>query len=269
MKIGFLQLRPKFGAVKENVRSAKSLLKNITEATLVLPELFNTGYLFRSKDELKGLSESVIGGYTVGEMKKVAMERKLNLIFGMAEKKGGKYYNSSVLITHAGKVSVYQKTHLFDREKLFFSAGDRGFIVHPIDGAKIGMLVCFDWFFPEVTRVLALKGATIICHPSNLVMPYCQDAMRTRSVENKVFSITANRIGYEKRGNVSLTFTGRSQIIGPTGQVLAKAGQRSESLKIVEIDIGEAEDKSINPNNDLFADRKVALYKPLVSKTLR
>ena len=269
VKIGFLQLRPKFGAVKENVRSAKSLLKNMTDATLVLPELFNTGYLFRSKDELKSLSESVVGGYTVGEMKKVAIQKELNLIFGMAEKKGGKYYNSSVLITRAGKVSVYQKVHLFDREKLFFSAGDRGFAVHPIDGAKIGMLVCFDWFFPEATRVLALKGATIICHPSNLVMPYCQDAMRTRSVENKVFSITANRIGNEKRGNVSLTFTGRSQIVGPTGQVLAKAGQRSESLKIVEIDIGEAMDKSINPNNDLFGDRRISLYKPLVSKTLR
>jgi predicted amidohydrolase len=250
VKIGFLQTRPKFGAVKENVRAAKSLLKNITEATVVLPELFNTGYLFRSRDELADLSESATSGYTVGEMKKIAKQKHLNLVFGMAEKKGAKYYNSSVLITAKGKVSVYQKTHLFDREKLFFSPGDRVLRVHFVDEARIGMMVCFDWFFPEVARVLALKGALILCHPSNLVMPWCQEAMRTRSIENKVFSITANRIGTEKRGNMSMTFTGKSQVIGPTGDVLSHAGERSESL-------------------NLFADRKVTLYKPIVSKTVR
>lgn len=242
------------------------MLANMTDATLVLPELFNTGYLFRSRDELADLAESTTSGYTVGEMKKLAKQKQLNLIFGMAEKKGAKYYNSSVLITAKGKVSVYQKTHLFDREKLFFTPGDRALAVYPVDEAQVGMMVCFDWFFPEVARVLALKGALIICHPSNLVMPWCQEAMRTRSLENKVFSITANRIGTEKRGNVSLTFTGKSQVIGPTGEVLAHAGQRSESLKIVEIDVGQAADKSINPNNNLFADRKVTLYKPILNK---
>ena len=129
--------------------------------------------------------------------------------------------------------------------------------------------VCFDWFFPEAMRVLALKGAQVICHPSNLVMPYCQDAMRTRSLENKVFSVTANRIGTEKRGSFSLSFTGRSQIVNPEGKVLAHAGERSESLKIVEIDLEEANNKSINPNNDLFKDRKIAFYKPLVQKHAR
>lgn len=245
------------------------MLANMTDATLVLPELFNTGYLFRSRDELADLSESTISGYTVGEMKKLAKQNQLNLIFGMAEKKGAKYYNSSVLITAKGKVSVYQKTHLFDREKLFFTPGDRALAVYPVDGAHIGMMVCFDWFFPEVARVLALKGALIICHPSNLVMPWCQDAMRTRSIENKVFSITANRIGTEKRGNVSMTFTGKSQVISPTGEVLSHGGQRSESLKIVKIEVGQAADKSINPNNNLFADRKVTLYKPILNKTVR
>lgn len=269
MKVGFLQLRPKFGAVKENVRAAKSLLKNISDAVVVLPELFNTGYLFRSKDELARLAEPLVGGYTVGEMKKLAKSRHLTLVFGMAEKKSRKIYNSAILVTPKGKIISYQKTHLFDREKLFFQPGVNGYAVHLIDGVKIGMMVCFDWFFPEVMRVLALKGAQVVCHPANLVMPYCQDAMRTRSIENKVFSVTANRIGLEKRGSFSLTFTGNSQIVDPTGDVLASAGERSESLKIVEIDVGEALDKTINPNNDLFKDRKVALYKPLVQKAPR
>ncbi|MFH1754396.1 MAG: nitrilase-related carbon-nitrogen hydrolase, partial [Candidatus Latescibacterota bacterium] len=92
MKIGFLQLRPKFGEIKENVRNALSILKNLTDATIVLPELFNTGYLFRNIEEIKELSESVQRGYTVPTLKKVAKQKRLNLVFGMAEQKNRKYY---------------------------------------------------------------------------------------------------------------------------------------------------------------------------------
>ncbi|NIM20646.1 MAG: hypothetical protein GTO51_10520 [Candidatus Latescibacteria bacterium] len=266
MKIGFLQLRPKFGEVKENVRSALSLLKNVSDATIVLPELFNTGYLFRNLEELKELAEPINRGYTVPALKKVAKQRGLNLAFGMAEVKNRKYYNSSVLITAKGKVYSYQKTHLFDREKLFFQPGTKAYQIYPVDGTKLGMMVCFDWIFPEVTRILALKGAQIILHPANLILPWGQDAMRTRSIENRVFSITANRIGTEKRGNLSLSFSGRSQIVDPKGNILASAGERSESLKIVEIDAREAQDKMVTANNDLFKDRKVSLYKSLVGR---
>ena len=267
MKIGFLQLKPKFGAVRANVRAACSLLRNVSDATIVLPELFNTGYLFRSQDELDTLTESVSTGYTVTEMKKVARQRNLTLVFGIAEKYGRKYFNTAVLVTPRGKSYAYRKTHLFDREKLFFTPGDNGYRVHRVDGVRIGMMVCFDWAFPEVTRVLALEGAQVICHPANLVMPYCQDAMRTRSIENRVFTVTANRIGGEKRGNLSISFTGNSQIVDPAGNVLAAAGDRSESLKIVDVQLEEADNKAINTNNDLFKDRKVSLYKPLIRKS--
>lgn len=266
MKIGFLQLRPQFGRVKENVRAAKSMLVGLNDATVVLPELFNTGYLFRNMEEVHELAESTATGFTVSELKKVAVAQRLNLVFGMAEAKNRKYFNSSVLITSKGKIEVYQKAHLFDREKLFFQPGTHPFSAYPVEGGKVGMMICFDWFFPEVSRILALEGAQVICHPSNLVLPWCQDAMRTRSLENKVFSVTANRIGMEKRGNISLTFTGKSQIVTPKGEVLAQASERSESLKVIEVDLNEALDKTVTPNNDLFKDRKVALYKTLLRK---
>lgn len=266
MKIGFLQLRPKFGAVKENVREAKSILKNLSDATIVLPELFNTGYLFRSVDELKKLAEPVSNGYTVSEMKKIARQRKLNLVFGMVERKQKKYFNSAVLVTSKGKIYTYQKVHLFDREKLFFQPGNKSFAVHNIGGCRIGIMICFDWIFPEVARILALRGAQVVCHPSNLVLPHGQDAMRTRSIENRFFSITANRIGVEKRGNLSFSFTGKSQIVDPKGNVLASASERSVSLKIVEIDPAEANNKYVTPNNHVFEDRKVSLYRPILSR---
>lgn len=267
MKIGFLQLRPSFGEVRDNVRAAQSLLKNVSDATIVLPELFNTGYLFRSQDELDLLAESAATGYTVTEMKKIAKQRNLNIVFGMAEKQGRKYFNSAVLVTAQGRTCVYRKTHLFDREKLFFSPGDKGYAVHRVEGARIGMMICFDWAFPEVARVLALQGAQIICHPANFVLPYGQDAMKTRAIENRVYTVTANRIGTEKRGNLSISFAGSSQVVDPKGNVLAAAGDRSESLKIVEIEAEAADDKAISANNDLFKDRKVAFYKPLVRKS--
>ena len=267
MKVGFLQLRPRFGQVRDNVRSAQSLLKSVSDATIVLPELFNTGYLFRSQDELDLLAESVTAGYTATEMRKLAKQRNLNIVFGMAEKQGRKCYNTAVLVTPSGKTFAYRKIHLFDREKLFFSPGDKSYAVHRVEGARIGMMVCFDWVFPEVARVLALEGAQIICHPASLVLPFCQDAMRTRSIENRVYTVTANRIGGEKRGNVSISFTGNSQIVDPKGNVLAQAGDRSESLKIVEIEPKEADNKAITANNDLFKDRRTSFYKLLVRKS--
>lgn len=269
MKIGYLQLKPQFGRIKDNVKAAKSLMSKVTDATLVLPELFNTGYLFRNIDEIKELSESAVSGYTVTELKKVAKKQRLNLVFGIAEKKARQYFNTSVLITATGKVETYQKLHLFDREKLFFKPGTKVLKIYNLPETKIGMMVCFDWIFPEVTRVLALQGARVICHPSNLVLPYCQDAMKTRSIENRVFTITANRIGTEKRGSVSMTFTGKSQVVNPAGEVIASSGERSESLKVVEIDPAEAGDKKATPNNDIFEDRRVAFYKPLLRKTLK
>jgi predicted amidohydrolase len=267
VKIGFLQLKPQFGRVKENIRSAKSLLSGLTDATVVLPELFNTGYLFRNLDEVKELAESTTNGYTVTEMKKIAKKQQLNLVFGMAEVKNRKFYNSGVLITAKGRVETYQKVHLFDREKLFFQPGTKLFKPYALEKGKIGVMVCFDWIYPEVTRILAIQGAQVICHPSNLVLPWCQDAMRTRAIENRVFTVTANRIGTEKRSSISVSFTGNSQIVNPKGEVLASAGERSESLKVAEINVEDALDKMATPNNHLFDDRKVALYKPILRKT--
>lgn len=263
MRIGFLQMHPRFGAVRENVRRAAAILDRISDATIVLPELFNTGYLFRNEEELSSLAEAVPGGYTVSEMLKLAKRKRLNLVFGVAQKQRGKLYNSAVFVSSKGKVEVYQKVHLFDREKLFFSRGS-SFKTVSVGEAKLGILICFDWVFPEVSRALALEGAHILCHPSNLVLPFAQDAMKTRCIENRVFAVTANRIGSERRGSAALTFTGRSQIVGPAGEVLASASDRSESLRVVEVDVGAAADKNFTPNNHIFKDRVPRLYAPLV-----
>jgi len=265
MRVGFLQSRPKFGAVKTNVNRAVTLLSKVTDALVVLPELFNTGYLFKNREELANLAELVPSGYTTTEIKKIAKKNNLDIVFGIAQKKGRKLYNSAAFVSRRGKVQVYQKIHLYDREKLFFSPGDRLALVKA-EETTAGIMVCYDWMFPEVSRALALKGARVICHPSNLVMPWGQEAMRIRCIENGVFAVTANRIGTERRGTVELSFTGKSQVVDPKGEVLLTVGDRSESLKSVEIDIAEADDKSVTANNDRFGDRFPSIYAPLCRK---
>ena len=115
-----------------------------------------------------------------------------------------------------GFIGCYRKTHLFFEETLFFTPGDTGFHVWDIGPAKIGIMVCFDWYYPESARTLALKGADIIRHPSNLVLPNCPDSMPVRCLENRVFAVTCNRIGNEARGGKDqLTYIGNSEVVTP------------------------------------------------------
>ncbi len=172
-----------------------------------------------------------------------------------------KLFNSCALINPDGTWKVYRKTHLFYREKLFFSPGDSGFFVcEAKGGVKVGMMICFDWQFPEAARTLALKGAQLICHPSNLVLPWCQQAMKTRSLENRVFSLTSNRIGKEGKGENELNFTGASQILNPKGELLASLSTTEEGITTVEIDPTEADNKQVTKLNNAFADRRPEFY---------
>ena len=178
---------------------------------MVLPELCATGYQFLSLEEVEALAEPVPAGPTTSRLEDIAKARDMHIVAGVAERHGGRCFNSAVLVGPTGFLDVYRKTHLFYEETVFFSPGDTGFHVWDIGLAKIGIMVCFDWIYPEAARTLALKGADIVCHPSNLVLPHCPDAMVTRCLENRVFSITANRIGYEERGGKErLTFIGEN-----------------------------------------------------------
>jgi predicted amidohydrolase len=263
VRVGFVQFCPIFGKKRENLEKIAQLTRKVEVDLLVLPELCTTGYVFENQDELLNLAEQVPDGSTVQFFREMADEKRINLVWGMAEKDKGKVFNSSVLLTSEGEVEVYRKIHLFDREKFLFSPGDRELEVVKIKGAAVGMMICFDWIFPEACRVLALKGAEIICHPSNLILHYCQDAMVTRCVENRVFAITANRTGTEQRDREKLTFTGKSQIVNPKGELLAVASTTADEVSVLDIDPGMAKDKKVSPNNYLWKDRITDYYKEI------
>jgi predicted amidohydrolase len=183
------------------------------------------------------------------------------MVAGLAERKGRSLYNSAVVVGPNGLIGLYRKSHLFYEETLWFAPGNTGFRVFQAGGAVLGVMICFDWFFPESARSLALKGAEVIAHPSNLVLPYCPQSMPVRCLENRVYSVTANRTGTEqRREGPALTFIGRSQIISPKAEILAEAGAAEETLLAAELDLALARDKKLNQYNDLFRDRRPDFY---------
>ena len=120
------------------------------------------------------------------------------MVSGLNERDGDRLYNSAVLVGPEGYVGRYRKLHLFMNEKDYFQPGDAGLPVFDIGACKVGMLVCFDWQFPEAWRVLALKGADVICHPANLVLPgLAQRAVPIHALTNRVYVVTGNRTGTE------------------------------------------------------------------------
>jgi predicted amidohydrolase len=262
MKVGYYQFNPVFGDIERNLDKVAKKLSSVRCDLMVLPELFASGYQFVSKDEVAALAEPVPDGATTARLCEVARRRSMHIVAGLPEQDGNRYYNSAVVVGPKGVIGCYRKTHLFFEETQFFTPGDSGFQVWDIGPATIGVMVCFDWFYPEAARTLALKGADIICHPSNLVLPHCPDAMVTRCLENHVFSITANRIGSEKRGGKKkLTFIGSSEVVNPSGKIFQQAPKNREKLGIVDIRPKAARDKSLNRFNDLLRDRRTALYR--------
>jgi beta-ureidopropionase len=264
IKVAFAQTYPRFGEVEANVEEALKLVRGADADLIVLPELFNTGYAFLSRDEVRRFAEEVPYGETCRILVEESSRLKKTIVAGLAERAGDALYNTAVLVSKGRFVGLYRKLHLFSREKVLFNKGDLEPRVYMVDGARIGVLICFDWLFPEVWRVLALRGADIVAHPSNLVLPgYCQRAMLARSFENHIYTITANRVGEEERGDYHLKYTGRSQIVSPKMEVLALASEDQVECKAVQADLELARNKKVTELNDIFKDRRPRFYRLL------
>ena len=261
--VSALQMDPRPNEVDKNMLLIERILGEIKSDILVIPELASTGYFFLSKEELIEQAEAAPNGPFTSWMLRTAAERGMVVVGGFAERDGDRLYNSALVALPDGRWSVYRKAHLFYKEKLLFEPGDSGFFVVEWEGVRIGTMICYDWRFPESARTLALMGADLIVHPSNLVAARALwgPTMQTRAFENKVAIVTANRTGTETRGEETLTFTGESQIVGYNGAILSRATDVEEGVISAEIAIEETRRKGINPYNDLFSDRRPELYR--------
>jgi predicted amidohydrolase len=265
MHVGYFQYAPEFAAPERNLEKVVDTLSGVKADLVVLPELAFTGYYFEDRVELRGVAEDPAASRTVARLTRFCRDRDMHIVTGFAERHRECLYNAALLIGPSGILHHYRKLHLFNTEKAYFDPGDAPPTTVTVSGARLGIMICFDWVFPEVTRVLALQGAELICHPANLVLAHCQTAMRTRSLENAVFSITANRTGRERRPRGELLFTGQSQILDTKGERLAGSSAREEAVVVCEVNLSAAQNKRITAYNDLIADRRPEFYGALLT----
>lgn len=264
IRIGVGQTEPRIGDRAWNMERTRRLLQAADEESVdvvVLPELLNSGYVFHSKSEVVGLSEDIPNGPFSKLLQENSKKGRL-IVSGIGQKQGTAVYNSAAAFANGKLLATYQKLHLFDHESDWFVPGNTEPPVMEFHGYRFGIMVCFDWAFPEVARILALKSAQVILHPANLVLPYCQDAMRTRSIENRVFTATANRTGLER----GVQFSGMSQVTSPKGEVLLRRGGTEEGLFWTDIEPHEADNKMITQRNHVLKDRRPEIY-TMLTKT--
>lgn len=284
LTIAVAQTAPAFLDIARNYQNALELIGSVEADLYLFPELFLSGYTFSDEEEVARVALEQDNFYFDG-FKKLSEERGIAICGGYAEAGGPSprsdtgqgsggarrretgfrpaetFYNSSFFIAEGKLKGHYRKTHLFYRETQFFAPGDSGFSVVEYHGTRFGMMICFDWIFPEAARSLALLGAQVVLHPANLVLPYCQRAMFARAVENRVFVATANRVGSESNTQGDdLTFTGASQVVAPNGEYLLSFSETEAAIKSIEIDPTSADNKALNQFNTLFEDRRPEMY---------
>ena len=259
MKVVAVQWDCRFGDPEFNFNRAMELMEREPGDIYVLPELCLSGYNFNDIREVEDLSEESRGNYARRFMD-FSLERNCYISYGFAEKVSEGVYNSANLIGPDGLIGTYRKIHLFNRETLFFLPGDRSLKVYDTPIGKLGLMVCFDWFFPESARILALQGTELILHPSNLVLSWCPDAMRYHALWNGVYTATSNRIGKEDRGGRLIEYIGRSIIYSPQGELLAEASYEHEGACSAELVLSLAREKKLNRYNDRIQSRQPEFY---------
>ncbi|MDV8070661.1 nitrilase-related carbon-nitrogen hydrolase [Rhodococcus sp. IEGM 1366] len=267
VKIACCQLPIEIGDRELNLKTIRNV---VTEAAregakiVVLPELANTGYCFESSDELRNLAEPV-NGKTIPEWLELSRDLDITLIGGFAELgRGDLIYNSAVLVESGKFRAVYRKSHLWDSEKKYFTAGDARPPVIETEHGRIGVMICYDIEFPEWVRIPSLKGADIICAPVN--WPVFPVPLGERPIEivkaqatcaaNSVFLAVCDRAKSE-RGQ---EWIGGSVIIDRTGYPLTSSVQGTHSTIYATVDLTAARRKSISERNDVFGDRRIDLY---------
>lgn len=237
LTIALAQLK---GALYEkafNLNRATSTIQACKEKDVdyvVFPELFLTGYFIQEK--IKELAEPVDGD-SIRMIQEAAKETGVSVIMGFPEYYQGHYYNSAVFIEKDGSIKgVYRKTHLFDKEKDFFTPGEELPVFHTSFG-KIAIMMTFDVEFPEIARIYAVQGAEIIMVLNAHNVPYEPHQelfLRTRALENQVFIGAANKVGLEQ----STLFFGESGVISPDGHFLVKGGNNEEII-VASIDLSD------------------------------
>lgn len=278
VRIAVVQFDPQVGTQHGQTNLQTSLQLALQAAKnganlIVLPELANTGYLFANRQDAFKHAEGVPDGPSVCAWLDFAQQHQVYLVAGLAEQDGMQLFDTAVLLGPHGFIGKYRKAHLWNKEKLWFTPGDLGFPVFETPIGRIGLMICWDVWFPEVPRLLSLQGADIICSLNNWVWtppPLFDDAGKcmasyltmTAAHVNNVFIAAANRIG-EEQGE---RYLGCSLIAGTNGWPIGEVAPADEqAILYADVDLSTARSAPIwNNLNDLCRDRRVDVYESML-----
>lgn len=272
--VASVQTAPVMGEVAANVARSIELVEQAAAQgarLVVLPELANTGYMFASRQEAHALAESVPDGPSSRAWIALAQRLGIYLVAGIAERSGGRLYNAAIIAGPDGYLGTYRKLHLWGDENLFFEPGDLGLPVFHTELGRIGVAICYDGWFPEVYRLLALRGADIVAVPTNWVPmpgqtpdgPAMAHALAIAGAHsNGLTLVCADRVGVE-RGQ---PFVGRSLIVGSQGWTSAgPASHDREEVLLAPVDVmASRRARQLNDFNHVLRDRRRDLYDELL-----
>ncbi len=273
MRVAVAQTEPRLGERERNLEACVARLEEAAGAgaeLLVLPECAISGYMFNSAEDALPFADEIPGPLTE-RLQRECSRLGMHVVCGLLERAGDVLHNAAVLVGPDGLLGTYRKTHLpFLGVDRFVVAGDE-LPVWDTTLGRIGIEICYDLRFPEATRTLALRGADLVAHPTNFPVAarlQTEFITRTRAAENRVYLLTANRVGKERWGE----FCGWSQIVDPYGERLAEAGADEEALLVADCDLQRARDKDYVVPGEyelyLFGHRRPELYGALLEETV-
>jgi N-carbamoylputrescine amidase len=283
--VGLIQMRSTTNADENISRGAQKIREAAKRGAQIIciDELFGSEYFCREENAgLFSLAES-IPGPTTEALAAVAKEKSVALVVSVFERRApGVYHNSAVVIDADGAMlGRYRKMHIPDDplyfEKFYFTPGDLGFPVFDTKFARIGVQICWDQWYPEGARLVALQGAQVIFYPTSIgwhpsekkkfgaaQLSAWQTIQRAHAIANGTYVAVANRVGFEGTKKAGLEFWGHSFVASPFGEMLAEAGDKNEEILVVECDPAKSEDT--RRNWPFLRDRRIDAYQPILQR---
>lgn len=265
-----------------NVATAERLVRHAAgegAQIVLLQELFETPYFCQDqKQEFFALASPVEDHPVLRRMSALAAELQIVLPVSFFERANNAYYNSLAMIDADGRnLGIYRKSHIPDgpgyQEKYYFNSGDTGFQVFKTRYATIGAAICWDQWFPESARCMALQGAEVLFYPTAIgsepqdagldSRDHWQRVMQGHAGANLMPLVASNRIGVEKGENSSITFYGSSFIAGPQGEKVVEAGRDKEAVLTATFDLDRL--RAARASWGLFRDRRPELYRSILT----
>ncbi len=265
---------------EENILHATKIVKEAKKKgadVILLQELFQRNYFCQIEDyDRFSFAEEYSNSKTLDYFSNLAKEQEVVLPISFFEKRGNCYYNSLCVIDKDGtRLGLYRKTHIPTgecyEEKFYFTPGDTGYKVFNSKAGRIGVGICWDQWFLESGRILALKGAQYLLFPTAIgseptlpidSMPHWRNAMIGQSALNILPLVASNRIGTEKEKNSQMTFYGSSFITDETGCIVQSASRDKEEILVHTFDL----DKTDKTRRDwgIFRDRRPEMYSSIL-----